>query len=57
METVLESLGSTYAYHIVMGKFNTDLTCFPVNFRLSVDVQILSLQPTHHQGPEGGYLV
>lgn len=57
METVLESLGSTYAYHIVMGEFNTDLTCFPVNFRLSVDVQILSLQPTHHQGPEGGYLV
>ncbi|KAJ8732167.1 hypothetical protein PYW08_014897 [Mythimna loreyi] len=54
-ESVLESLGSEYAHHIIMGDFNTNLLV-PNSSRSrkllhivqSASLHILPLQPTHH---------
>ncbi|CAK1588724.1 unnamed protein product [Parnassius mnemosyne] len=55
LETILESLGSKYSHHIIMGDFNTDLLT-PHSSRSSkllhivesVGLHILPLQATHH---------
>ncbi|XP_028025702.1 uncharacterized protein LOC114239610 [Bombyx mandarina] len=55
LDSILESLGSDYAHHIIMGDFNTDLLV-PLSTRSrklldlveSVSLHILPLQATHH---------
>ncbi|XP_022836858.1 uncharacterized protein LOC111364232, partial [Spodoptera litura] len=54
-ESVLESLGSEYAHHVIMGDFNTNLlvhnsfrSCRLRHLIESACLHLLPLQPTHH---------